>query len=74
MSCGGIQDRDAKAPISTNKKYGHAELRLIHVAAAIALAMRNPKLLGYNGTARPDIVIKNPGASSAYRERGRTIM
>jgi hypothetical protein len=74
MSCGGIQDWHAKAPIYTNEKYGHAESRLIHVAALITLALWKPKLLGYNGTTGLDIIIKNPGTSSIYRKRWRTVI
>ena len=74
MSCSSIQDRHPKAPIITNKKYGHAESCFIHVAEAINLSLRNPKLLWYNGTTGLDIIIKNPGTLSAYRKRRRTIM
>ena len=74
MSRGSIQDGHAKAPINTNEKDGHAESRLIHVATPITLALRKPKLLGHNGTTGLDIIIKNPGTSSTYRKRGRTII
>jgi hypothetical protein len=73
-SCSGIQDRNTKAPFHTNEKYGHAESRVIHVAAPNTLAPKKPKLLGYNGTTELDIMIKNPGTLSIYRKRGRTII
>src|SRR5258708_3865364 len=74
MSCGGVHDRYTKAPISTNEEYGHAETRLLHVAAAITLALRKPKFLRYNGTTEPDIIIENPCTSSLYLKRGWTKM
>lgn len=74
VSCDGIQDRHAKAPVYSNEKYGHAESRLVHVAAPITVALREPKLLGYNRTTGLDIIIKNPGTSSMYRMRGRSII
>jgi hypothetical protein len=70
MSCGGFRDRYAKAPISTNEEYGHAETSLLHVVAPITLALRKPKFLGYNGTTGPDIIIENPCASPMYQKRG----
>ena len=74
MSCSGVQDSHPGPRLQSipTKKYGHAESRLIHIAAPITLDLRKPKLLGYNGTTRPDIIIKNPGTSSIYRKRGRT--
>jgi hypothetical protein len=73
MSCGGIQDRYAETPVHVNEENGHAESRLIHVATPITIALREPKLLGYNGTTQLDIIIKNPGTSSTYRKRGWSI-
>lgn len=72
----GAHDRYAhwQAPIRVNEKYGHTELGLLHIAATIALALREPKLLRHNGTASlNNSIIKKPRASSIYRMRGRTI-
>ena len=71
MSCECVHDRYAETPIHIDEKNGHAELRLVHVAAPIALALRRPKLLSHNGATRPNNVIENPGVSE-LRTNGRT--
>src|SRR5450756_538576 len=73
MSSSCVHDRYAETPVHVNEEDGHAELRLIYVAAPIALSLRSPKLLRYNGTTSPDSVIENPGVS-ILRTDGRTDM
>jgi hypothetical protein len=50
------------------------ESRLFHVAAAIALALRKPKLLTYDGTTGPNSVIEKPGRLSIHRTSGRNVV
>jgi len=66
-----VHDRYAETPVTVNEENGHVELHLIHVAAPIALALRGPRLLRYNGTTSPNSVIENPGVS-ILRMNGRT--
>ena len=71
MSSSCVHDRYAETPVHVNEENGHAELHLIHVAAPIALALRSPKLLRYNGTTSPNSIIENTGVSIP-RTNGRT--
>ena len=73
MSRSCVHNRYAETPININEENGHAKLRLIHVAAPIALALGSPQLLLHNGTTRPNNVIENPGVS-IWRTNGRTEM
>jgi hypothetical protein len=47
---------------------------LSDVATKITLAVRNPKLLGYNRTARSDGIVENPSRSSIHHKRRPTII
>jgi hypothetical protein len=47
---------------------------LIHIAPPIALALRRPKLLWYNGTTGPNSIIEKPRILSMYRKSRRTII
>jgi hypothetical protein len=47
---------------------------LIHIAAPVALALRKPELLRYNGTPGPNGIIEKPGILSVYQKSGRCIM
>jgi len=70
----GAHDRYAQAPIRVNEEHRHAELGLLHIAAVVARALREPRLLRHNGTAiLNNSIIKKPRVSSIYRMRGRTI-
>ena len=70
----GAHDRYAQAPMRVNEEHGHTELGLLHIAAAIACALREPKLLRHNRTTiLNNSIIKRPRASSIYRMRGRSI-
>jgi hypothetical protein len=73
MSSSCVHDRYAETSVHVNEEDGHAELHLIYVAASIALSLRSPKLLRYNGTTGPDRVVENPGVS-ILRTNGRTEM
>jgi hypothetical protein len=74
ISCSGVHDRYAQAPIRIDEEHGQTQLRLIHIAPPIALALRRPKLLWYNGTTGPNSIIEKPRILSMYRKSRRTII
>jgi hypothetical protein len=71
LSCSGIADRYAQVPVRINEEQGHLQTRLFHVAAPIALALREPNVLGHDRAAtRHDMIIEKPSLPSIKIERG----
>src|SRR5882672_4922700 len=71
---GGADERYAQGPVHIDEEHRHMEVRLFDIAAPITLALRSPKMLGYDSTTRPEGVIENPDGSSLYCTPVRTVI